>query len=162
MFGESAKNTLQGINLGDTTFSDLLEKQMNNLKGNEPNIINGFAFPSGINNIVDIDGGFSPFNAGANIKTGENADMLESIKQINSTENTDFKNSYNKKDLSTSEVVTFFPSLFDSKPTLTDTSSSELFDFERKVAAGKYDKYARNIVTDIGEFVADTMKIKSE
>ena len=59
-------------------------------------------------------------------------------------------------------VVTFFTSLFDSKPTLTDTSSSELFYFERKVAAGKYNRYARNIITDIGEFITDTMKMKAE
>jgi len=155
MFGDGVKNAMQGINLDDTTFSDLLKKQLNNLQGNEHNFMHGLSFPAGINNIVNFD------ETGLNVKTGDNGDMLKSIKPINTTENTDFTDANNKKDLSTSEVVTFFTSLFDSKPTLTDTSSSELFDFERKVAAGKYDKYARNIVTDLGEFVSDTMKLKS-
>ena len=162
MFGSASKDTLQGINLGDTTFSDLLDKQLNNMKNSVPDFTKNFGFPSGINNIVDIDGDFSQ---GINIRgTKEEikSDMLEQIKPVNTTENTDFSNLNNKKDLSTSEVVTFFTSLFDSKPTITDTTSSELFDFERKVATGKYDKYAKNVITNIGEFVTDTIKMKSE
>ena len=41
---------------------------------------------------------------------------------------------------------------------MTDTSNSGLFNFERKLAATSYDKYAKNIVTDLSEFVADALR----
>ena len=158
MFGGGTKGASQNLDLGDTTFSDLLEKQLNNIQGNEPDFSQGFGLPSGIN-IADIGGGFSQLNINTtNIKSGENMDMLESVKPINSSENTEFMNLNNKRDLSTSEVVTFFTSLFDSKPSMTDTESSGLFDFERKTAANLYNKYAKNIVTDLSEFVTDAFK----
>lgn len=161
MFSDSVKGITKNIDMDDTTFSDLLEKQINsNLQKNQQNFINNLGLPS-ITNIIDADEIFSQHNLYANKELGGNSDMLDSIKPINESENPSLGSSPEEKDMSTSEVVTFFSSLFDSKPTLTDTSNCGLFNFERKVAAGEYDKYARNIITDLNEFVSDTIKMKS-
>ena len=157
MFNTNAQGLIQGIDLGDTTFSDLLEKQLNNAQNNNPNTIQSIGFPSGVNNIVDIDGGFLQ---GVNFRGNKEVqnDMLESVKPINESESSVFKD---VKNMSTSEVVTFFNSLFDSKPKITDTSQSELYEFEKKIAAGKYGKYAKNVITDLSEFVTDTIRMKT-
>ena len=157
MFNNHAQGLLQGIDLGDTAFSDLLEKQLNNAQNNNSNTMQSLGFPSSVNNVVDIDGGvFQVVNFRGNEEVQN--DMLESIKPISESENSAFREFNNPKNMSTSEVVTFFSSLFDSKPTMTDTSSNGLFDFERKTAANLYNKYAKNIVTDINEFVTDAFK----
>lgn len=158
MFGGNIKSATQNIDLEDTTFSDMLEKQINKeMQQNKLNLTNNFSLQSGIN-IGDFDGSQPQFT----IKTNNSSEnSFEAIKPINEFDKSTFKNMNNAHDKSTSEVVTFFNSLFDSKPTLTDTSSSGLFDFERKIAASRYNKYAKNIITDLSEFVTDTMKIKS-
>ena len=157
MFNNNAQGLFQGINLGDTTFSDLLEKQLNNAQNNDSNTIQSLGFPSGINNIVDIDGVGSQgirFKVNGEVQN----DMSESIKSVSESEKSAFRDLNNPKNMSTSEVVTFFSSLFDSKPTMADTSSNGLFNFERKTAANLYNKYAKNIVTDINEFVTDAFR----
>ena len=157
MFGNSVKGVTKSVDLGDTTFADLLEKQINNaIQKDKNDFTNGFGIPS-VPNVVDTDGTFSQLNV--NTKQGENNDMLQSVKPINESESSVFKD---VKNMSTSEVVTFFNSLFDSKPKITDTSLSELFEFEQKIAAGKYGKYAKNVITDLSEFVTDTIKMKTE
>ena len=153
MFGGNVKGATQNIDLKDTTFSDMLEKQIDKeMQQNKLNLTNSFGFQSGIN-IGDFDGSHPQFT----LKT----DDLEAVKSVNEFDNSGSFNMNNAKDMSASEVVTFFNSLFDSKPTMTDTSSSELFDFERKIATNKYNKYAKNIITDLNEFVTDAIKIKS-
>lgn len=155
LFGE---NNSQGISkdydLGDKTFADLLEKQMRqNIEQNKPNFVETLGLSTGFNiaDFIDI-----PNQAAVNT---ENA--FDKIKAVNETENQSMTNLNTKKENSTSEVLTFFNSLFDSKPTLTDTSKSNLFNLERKIATGSYGKYARNIVTNLGEFVIDTLKLNS-
>ena len=161
MFGNNAKSIAQNFDMGDTTFSDLLEKQINKIQQtNQFDFVNSLDFYTGIN-MGDFDGTLPQFGVNTNNKFGENNDMLESIKPIQESENSASVNLKDTKNMSSSEVVTFFKSLFDSKPTLADTSTSSLFEFEKKMAAGKYNQYARNIVTDLTEFVSDTMKIKS-
>ena len=56
--------------------------------------------------------------------------------------------------VTTSEAVTFFTSLLDSSKEGAD-SRSELFDFAKKQASDFYNKYSRNVVTDVKEFVDD-------
>lgn len=155
MFSDGVKSLTQNIDLGDTTFSDLLEKQINNLQKNEKDFMYGFGLPTDI-----AVGNAENVNTNLGVDLGVN-DMSEAIRPINEQESSVFRDLSNPKNMSTSEVVTFFNSLFDSKPTIADTSDSGLFNFERKMAAGRYNQYARNIVTDINEFVTDTMKIKS-
>ena len=145
----------QGItpefDLDDKTFSDILEKQMQKLtEQDKTNYINNLGIQSGID-IGDFDHSVSHFS-------GNQEDRLEAINAVNQSENK-FFHDMNPQEMSTSEVLTFFRSLFDSKPTMTDTSNSALFDFERRTAASQYSKYAKNIVTDLGEFVSDALKI---
>lgn len=155
MFGGSKAGAVQKVDLEDTTFSDMLEKQMNNIKEQEKNslgIQGGF-------NIMDLTSGVSP-QFEINTNGGDN-NILDMVKPIRETDESVMRYMNNPKEMSSSEIITLFSSLFDSKPTLADDSSSGLFDFERKVAAGKYNRYAKNIVTDLSEFVTDTIKMKS-
>lgn len=159
VFGKDAQGINTNIDLDDKTFSDMLEKQMNKnieIERNIPNFKNNFGLSSGID-IGVFDGSVPQFdNVVSNTKN-----KFEAIKPIEKSENTVFNDFSGAHDLSTSEVVLFFNSLFDSKPSMTDSSNSGLFNFERKIAAGSYEKYAKNVVTDLNEFVSDTKRIKS-
>ena len=147
MEGNSSEVTTQ-IDLGDNTFSNLLDKQLNNrLEQNEQNFINNLGIPSisGID-LGELDGHNleSQFNA---IKPTEGLDIDQQAK-------------FNTgKDFSMEEVLTLFNPLFETKPTMAETTNNGLFDFERKTAANLYDRYAKNVVTDISEFVTDALKI---
>ena len=138
-FGGKAQGTSVNLNPNDNTFENLLEKQLNSSSG----------FVSGIN-IGDFDRNIQSFEINTDDET------LNTIKSLQQAEMEKFNNG---KDFSTSELLTFFPSLFDSKPTLTQTSPSGLFEFERKVAANSYGKYSRSVITDLNEFVIDTLKM---
>ena len=140
MFGNTAQGISPSINLDDNTFSDLLEEQLNKKIEQTTNYVDSLGLPTGFN-IEDL------VNHNSNTVNTENK-----------FENTDLQSDKNPKDLSTSEVLTFFNSLFESKPTLTDNINSGLFEFELKSAANQYSKYAKNIVTDLSEFVTDTLK----
>ena len=151
------KGLTQNINLSDTTFADLLEKQLNNEQQiNNQNLLNNLIMSPDIGT-SDTNSIFPQFNMN---NSGENQDMLESIKPVSESDGANFQNMKDEKDMSTSEIVTFFSSLFDAKPSITDTTTSDLFEFEKKIAAGKYHQYAKNIITDLNEFVSDTMKNK--
>lgn len=141
MFGENSQSLKPSIDINDRTFADMLEKQLQNeIEQNKPNFVEMLGLPTGLD-----------------ISNFENQQMnLDSINKIQETANAGLDNT--PKNPSTSEILTFFSSLFENKPTLTDTSRNGLFDFERKTAANSYDKYARNIVTNLGEFVSDTIK----
>lgn len=152
-FGHKKEGVNSNFDLNDDTFANILEKQMNNSVNkieNNMNQIGNLGTPAGID-IGDFDG-ISPV-----FETNKVQDRAG----INATENSGFNFFNNLKDFTTSDVITFFPSLFDSKPTLTQTQSNGLFDFERKFAANSYGKYARNIVTDLQEFVTDTIKART-
>ena len=62
--------------------------------------------------------------------------------------------------VTTSEAVTFFTSLLDNSNFGND-SKSQLFDFAKKQASNFYNKYSRNVVTDVKEFVEDIQNIVS-
>ena len=144
--GNSTETTSQ-VNLNDKTFANLLDKQLNNqLEQNGQNLVNNLGIPyiSGID-MGDLD--------------GHNISQLNKIQPVDSY-NKDLFNKYESgKDFSMEEVLTLFNPLFDSKPSMADTSNSGLFDFERKTAASQYSKYAKNIITDLSEFVTDALKI---
>jgi len=144
--GNSTETTSQ-VNLNDKTFANLLDKQLNNqLEQNGQNLVNNLGIPyiSGID-MGDLD--------------GHNISQLNKIQPVDSY-NKDLFNKYESgKDFSMEEVLTLFNPLFDSKPSMADNSNSGLFDFERKTAASQYSKYAKNIITDLSEFVTDALKI---
>ena len=131
--GNSVKGVTQKLDMDDNTFENILEKQIN----------------SGINrnssfglNIGEIDG-YS--NTVGNV---DRTDTDINIEKFNTAGN-----------YTTSEILTFFPSVFNSKNHLTDVLSNGLYNFERKLAMNSYGKGAINIVTDISDFVTDALKI---
>ena len=114
--------------LNDTTFSDLLEKQMEvKPKEETNNIFASLGMPAGMQ-IENID--FSE----------KVQDQMEATGQDG--------------DVTTSEAVTFFTSLLSNSAEGSE-NRSELFDFAKKQASNFYNKYSRNVVTDIQEFVDD-------
>ena len=156
MFGGNNQSATQNINLKDTTFSDMLEKQINEeMTQNKPNLTNSIGIQSGID-IGNFDGVSPKFDINTAINNYE--DSFESVKPVKEFDNSAFYNPNNTQDKSASEVVTFFKSVFDTKPTMTDTANSGLFTYERKIAADSYGRYAKNIITDINEFVSDALK----
>ena len=132
------------LNADDSTFSDLLTKQMESqMNENSQNAINNLSIPNALN-IADL-------------VTMSNA--RPDIAAVSDIEIIDFNNLKNPDLLSTtSEVLTFFPSVFQTKPSLTDTTDTGLFSFERKLAATTYNKFGKSFVSDINDFVADTLK----
>ena len=127
MFGGNTQGVTQNVDLGDKTFSDMLEKQINKeIEQHKSTFADSLGLPTGFN-IADFDGSVPQFKFGMNV----NENKLDAIKSVNDMENSVLNR--DEKDMSTSEFLTFFQSLFDSKPTMTDTTSSGLFDFERKV-----------------------------
>ena len=131
-FGSNTQSATSNFDMNDTTFADLLNKQLNQ----QDEAVNSIS------------------NTALNILDFNNKSSFEAT-NINPISNVD-----NTKDMSTSEVLTMFNSLFESKPTLTDSSNSGLFQFEKKFAASQYGKYARNVITDLNEFVSDAVLSK--
>ena len=149
-FGEKTQGANTNLDLNDNTFENLLEKQLNNkVKENFLNLMNDSELVSGIN-LGEFD---------RNFQTSETDYNTETYNAIKSLEKAEMEKFNNGKDFSTPELLTFFPSLFDSKPTLTQTNTSGLFDFERKVAANSYGKYSKSVITDLKEFVTDTLNL---
>lgn len=115
----------QSFDLSDTTFAELLQKQINAEKEvSTQNLTLNLGAPAGFD-IQDFD---MP---------------IEQIDTQNSTNQIENK--------TTSETVTFFSSLLDNK----ENPDSEIFDFAKKQAANLYNKYSRSVITDISEFVED-------
>ena len=142
-FGGNQNGVATNLDFDDDTFANLLEKQLNNQidSTNTINTIGNLGMPSGLD-ICDVYGNSVSFEQGA-----------DNIKHIG------FNMSSDAKKFSVSEILAFFPSLFESKPSLTENTTNGLFDFERKTAANQYSKYAKNVVTDISEFVSDALKL---
>ena len=129
--------------LNDTTFSDLLEKQMEvKPKEENNNIFASLGMPAGMQ-IENID--FSE----------KVQDQMEATGQdVNPVEKKNMLDLNGDGDVTTSEAVTFFTSLLSNSAEGSE-NRSELFDFAKKQASNFYNKYSRNVVTDIQEFVDD-------
>ena len=130
------------FDLDDTTFSDLLEKQLNVKPGEESaNLFGSLGMPAG----MQIDG----------IDFAEKAqDQLEALGDEIKTENTNMFDLNKDGDVTTSEAVTFFTSLLDNNAQ-GQNARPELFDFARKQASNFYNKYSRDVITSVNEFVDD-------
>lgn len=149
------KGVTSQFDLNDTTFAELLEKQLSNNINNQTqsdNIIDGLGMPPGIQ-IENIDG--TEFSNTAQ-------DQAEAVgEKINTTETDNTANPFDMDkngDVTTSEVVTFFSSLLENG-TEGQNARSELFDFAKRQAADFYNKYSKSVVTDLTEFVDDIKRI---
>ena len=145
---EGNKEVTSQVDLNDNTFANMLDKQLNNqLEQNGQNFINNLGIPSisGLD-LGELDGHNleSHFNA---VKPVDDLDIGQQAK-FNSG-----------KDFSMEEVLTMFHPLFDTKPLMAETTNNGVFNFERKTAANLYNRYAKNIITDISEFAENALKI---
>jgi hypothetical protein len=102
-----------------------------------------------------------------NTPSGINIGDFDCVKPAFGNSNDGFCHHTNKtvdfdinKDMTTDEIITFFPSIFDSKPDIMSNSNNSIFNFEKKLATNSYGKYGKNFVTDLTEFVTGTTKIK--
>ena len=147
------------FDLNDTTFSELLEKQLNTTDKTEglSNSLGTLGIPAGL----QIDG----MNGAEFTETAfDQAEALgaktdaEKSEEENQTNNIIDLN--NDGDVTSSEIRTFFGSLLDGGSTGQE-ARSELFDFAKKQAANLYDKYSKNVVTNLNDFVSDVKELIS-
>lgn len=152
-FGKTPNDVTVGFDLNGMSFAELLEKQLQKqfeLDGNS-HLLNNIPEVHGLN-IGEFDG-IMP-NYGTN-----NDNSFEKISPVKETENSNLQNFNGKDKLSTSEVLAFFPSLFDTNSLKSLGDKVGLYNFEKRLAADSYGKYAKNIATNLSEFVADTLGI---
>ena len=122
-----------GINIDDTTFSDILNKQKSTTQ-KEQGVPAGMTLEelSWSNNTTPIQ------------EIGSSID-IKAIKD---------------EDLTTSEITTFYSSVMDKN--FNDAhNQDEIFDFVKRNATSAYGKFARTPVTDLKEFVTDSLKLKT-
>ncbi len=151
-------NNLGGIkstpdfNLDDSTFADLLEKQLlNKIDSQENNTITGLGMPAGFQ-IENLDG--TEFSETAQ-------DQMEAIGEKINIEENNISNPFDMDhngDVTGHEAISFFSSLLNSD-TKGDNARSELFDFAKKQATNFYNTYSKSFVTDLKDFVDDIKKI---
>lgn len=144
--GVNPKEVVSGItsqfDLNDTTFSDLLDKQMEVSAQEETNgILGSLGMPAG----MQIE----------NIEFSEKVqDQMEAVGEKIETQESNMFDLNQDGNVTSSEAVAFFTSLLDNN-TAGQNARSELFDFAKKQAANFYNKYSRSVVTDVKEFVND-------
>ena len=141
--GVGGLNSSQILDLNDTTFSDLLEKQMEvKPKEENNNIFASLGMPAGMK-IESVD--FSE-------KVQDQMEILGEKMTSEKANETNMLDLDGDGSVTTSEAVTFFTSLLDNSNL---GSNSQLFDFAKKQASNFYNKYSRSVVTDVKEFVED-------
>lgn len=141
--GVGGLNSSQNLDLNDTTFSDLLEKQMEvKPKEENNNIFASLGMPAGMK-IESVD--FSE-------KVQDQMEILGEKMTSEKANETNMLDLDGDGSVTTSEAVTFFTSLLDNSNL---GSNSQLFDFAKKQASNFYNKYSRSVVTDVKEFVED-------
>lgn len=149
--GVGGQKPLQQLDLNDTTFSDLLEKQMETKPKEESNnIFASLGMPAGMQ-IENVD--FSE-------KVQDQMEALGSQQAPEKVNETNILYLNGDGNVTTSEAVTFFTSLLDNS-NLGNDNRSQLFDFARKQASNFYNKYSKNVVTDVKEFVEDIQGLVS-
>ena len=120
--------------LSDKTFSDLLDKQMN---AQDSNISSVFGMPAGFT------------------ETGTN--IIDMISSVSHKGNVEQINKIDDSDIGTSEMVAFLTKPFDSHSALEHNNL--LMDFAKRQASNFYNKCASNVVTNLSEFVEDSLKL---
>ena len=141
--GVGGLNSSKNLDLNDTTFSDLLKKQMEvKPKEENNNIFASLGMPAGMK-IESVD--FSE-------KVQDQMEILGEKMTSEKANETNMLDLDGDGSVTTSEAVTFFTSLLDNSNL---GSNSQLFDFAKKQASNFYNKYSRSVVTDVKEFVED-------
>ena len=139
------------FDLNDTTFSDILNKQM---ATDDENI------SQGISGLLGVPAGFIIDGIDYSEKV---IDQLEAsgeqlkIENDGSLINSDFNEN---SEMTTSEVATFFTSLLEND-FAHNKQHSDLFNFAQKQASNLYYKFGRTMVMNLEEFVSDAKEILS-
>jgi len=138
----------------NTEFEDLLKKQL------ETNQQSEFANSIGT---LGIPAGFEIGNPDGTNFAETAQDQIEAVgEKLETQENTsNLFDTNGDNNVTTSEAVTFFTSLLDNNESSAN-SHSQLFDFAKKQAFNFYNKYSKNVVTDINEFVNDVKNMISQ
>ena len=139
------------FDLNDTTFAELLEKQLNNNINNSTptnSIMDGLGMPPGIE-IKPLEG--TEFSDTVQDQMDAVGEKTNNIETDNSTNPFDMNGD---GDVTTSEAVTFFTSLLDMGAD-GQNARSELFDFAKKQATDFYSKYSKNVVSNLTDLVDD-------
>lgn len=132
--GESQQN----YDLGDNTFSNLLEKQIRTQNDIQNNLFSSIGVQTGIGDGINIQDLISTVNNSQDI-----ASQYTEIKD---------------RMLGSTEMIAYLTKPFD-----TNTSAENnhgLINFAKKQAANFYNKCASNVITDLTEFVEDTLKLQ--
>lgn len=143
------------FDLNDTTFSELLEKQLNKssqVQNSSTNLIDGLGMPPGIQ-IENLDG--TDFSETAQDQVEAVGEKIDTTETDNTTNPFDMNND---GDVTTSEVVTFFSSLLNNN-SQGQNARSELFDFAKKQATDFYNKYSKNVVSNLTDLVDDIKRV---
>ncbi len=141
------------LDINDTTFLELLQKQVDTQQQTEKtnSILSGpFGIPAGMQ-IDGMDG--VEFTE----KVFDQAEALDA--KIDDTQEKDnnlnnIMDTNQDGEVTTSEMLTFFDSLLDNG-SQGQQARSELFDFAKKQAMNFYNKYSRDVVLNVNEFVDD-------
>ena len=139
------KNITQDFDLGDTTFSNLLNKQLDKNTINENfDILKNLGIPTGL----QIEGINSTNNVEFDTAITNKINNIEEIVNNNNLDNIEHS----------AEGVVYFSSILDDTSSNTN-SQPELFNFAKKQATNLYHKYGRSMVSDVNEFINDIHKI---
>ena len=148
-----ASGITQNFDLSDTTFAELLEKQLNNQEESKRvnSLLGALGIPAGMQ-IDGMDG--AEFTETAFDQAEALGAKTDAEKSEEENQNNNIIDLNNDGEITSSEVRTFFSSLLDNGATGQE-ARSELFDFAKRQAANFYDKYSKNVVTNLTEFVDD-------
>ena len=135
------------FDLNDTTFSDLLDKQMQGINSQSDGL-------EGTLGSIGIPSGFQIQDLNPTELTEKAFDQVEAVGEKIKTQ-TD-NSPLTEKETTSSEILTFFSSLLDTPQNSTD---SNLMNFARKQAANFYGKYSQNVITNVNEFVEDIQSL---
>ena len=140
------------FDLNDTTFAELLEKQLNAQEESKGvnSLLGALGMPPGMQ-IDGMDG--AEFTETA-FDQAEALGAKTDTEKREDVQNDNLIDLNNDGEISTQEVRTFFSSLLDNGTTGQE-ARSELFDFAKKQAASFYNKYSKDVITNLNEFVDD-------
>ena len=135
------------FDLNDTTFSDLLDKQMQGVNSKSDGL-------EGTLGSIGIPSGFQIQDLNPTELTEKAFNQVEAVGEKIETQ-TD-NSPLTEKETTSSEFLTFFSSLLD---TPQNSADSNLMNFARKQAANFYGKYSQNVITNVNEFVEDIQSL---
>ena len=148
--GGSQVTAVPDFDLNDKTFSDILDKQMDNINPAENTAA---AQPAAVPNGFGIEELISMQQANL---ANENAAKPRSTEPISKIDFNDLTLNDEDRHVTNSEMLTFFTSLLGNE---NGEKSNNISHFVRKQVTNFYGKHAGSVVTSLGEFVSDALNL---